>query len=71
MFLSEHTLQNIHSKSTKHRKQSPAPVVRFDWCRLTEARRLDLMADFELSNGHTRLAETLSNAAQAIREMAQ
>ena len=64
-------MQSIHSKPTKRRKNCSAPVARFDWCRLSEARRLDLMADFELSNGHARLAETLSNAAQAIREMAQ
>ncbi len=62
-------MQSIHSKPTKRRKKSASPVIRFDWSRLSAARRLDLLADIELSNGHIRAAEKLAHAAAQMREV--
>jgi hypothetical protein len=58
----------IFSDKPKFKRHVRKSKFVFDWPRLTDARRLDLIADFELSCGRTLQAERLANAAVAIRE---
>ena len=55
-------------KPKNYKRQVSAAYIPINWPAMTEARRLDLIADFELSAGRVRQAERLANAAVAIRE---
>ena len=58
-------------KTKNYKRQVSAAYIPINWPAMTEARRLDLIAEFEMSAGRVRQAERLANAAAAIREGAR